>query len=271
MKNFVECFIWQGSVWFLIKLAWRIAYPHKIFGRFDASSMTWALLTIVLFKHSTIPFDSGLLCTVNLCFVPLGSLQILCQCICPLCPKVVFWCGHFSGGAWWPHITCIFEILGPCCSSNRSWTFYHNMFCIFIWYKELNLFCVFGVTWDICMCVCIWHLYLSVWSVTKHRGRSPSPMGVNWVSDRVSIDSTEYMHHKSVRFSGSLKQATVVDFWKRNGTIPVGTKLLLLSNRLQGFWWDRTILHWDFSVHVVVTTYTSVSVTKAFRILQIKK
>ena len=145
------------------------------------------------------------------------------------------------------------------------------MFCIFIWYKELNLFCVFGVTWDICMCVCIWHLYLSVWSVTKHRGRSPSPMGVNWVSDRVSIDSTEYMHHKSVRFSGSLKQATVVDFWKRNGTIPVGTKLLLLSNRLQGFWWDRTILHWDFSVHVVVTTYTSVSVTKAFRIFTDQK
>ena len=52
----------------------------------------------------------------------------------------------------------------------------------------------------------------SVPDVTKHGGQSPSPTGVNWVSDGVSIDSTEYMHHKSVRFSGSLKQMTVIDF-----------------------------------------------------------
>ena len=68
------------------------------------------------------------------------------------------------------------------------------------------------MTQDICVCGCIGHLYSSTWSVTKHRGRSPSPMGANWVSDGVSIDSTEYMHRKSVRFSGSLEQATVVDF-----------------------------------------------------------
>ena len=66
--------------------------------------------------------------------------------------------------------------------------------------------------WDICMCGCIWHLYSSVRSVTKHRGQSLSPMGANWVSDGVGINSTEYMHRKSVRFSGSLEQATVVDF-----------------------------------------------------------
>ena len=145
------------------------------------------------------------------------------------------------------------------------------MFCIFIWYKELNLFCVFGVMWDICMCVCVWCLYLSAWGVTKYGGWSPSLMGVNWVSDGVSINSTEYMRHKSVCFSGSLEQATVVDFWGRNGMIPVGTKLLLLSNRLQGFQWDRTILDWDFSVHAVVATYTSMSVAKGFGIFMDQK
>ena len=55
-------------------------------------------------------------------------------------------------------------------------------------------------------------LYLSAQNVTKHGGQSPSLTGVNWVSDGVSIDSTEYMHHKCVHFSGSLKQTTVIDF-----------------------------------------------------------
>ena len=31
----------------------------------------------------------------------------------------------------------------------------------------------------------------SMWDVIKHGDRSPSPMGVNWVSDRVGIDSKE--------------------------------------------------------------------------------
>ena len=79
------------------------------------------------------------------------------------------------------------------------------------------------------------------------------------------------MRHKSVCFSGSLERVTVIVFWGRNGTIPVGTELLLLSNRLQGFWWDRTILDWDFSVHAVVSTYTSMSVTKVFRIFMDQK
>ena len=114
-------------------------------------------------------------------------------------------------------------------------------------------------------------LYLSAWNVTKHGGESLSPMGINWVSDGVGIDSTEYMCHKGVRFSGSLKWTTVIDIWERNRAIPVGTKLLLLSNRLQGFWWDRTILNWGFSVHAVVSTYTSVSVTKGFGIFMDQK
>ena len=61
------------------------------------------------------------------------------------------------------------------------------------------------MTWDICMCGCVWHLYLSTRNVTQHGGQSPSLMGVNWVSDGVGIDSTEYMYHEDVCFSGSLK------------------------------------------------------------------
>ena len=53
---------------------------------------------------------------------------------------------------------------------------------------------------------------MSAWDVTKHGGQSPSPMGVNWVSDGVGIDSTEYMCHKVVCFSGSLEQVTIVSF-----------------------------------------------------------
>ena len=34
---------------------------------------------------------------------------------------------------------------------------------------------------------------LSVWDVTKHRDRSLSLMGVNWISDGVGIDFTEYV------------------------------------------------------------------------------
>ena len=55
------------------------------------------------------------------------------------------------------------------------------------------------------MCEWVQCLYLSVWDVTKHGGRSLSLMGINCVSDKVGIDSTGYMHCKSVHFSGSLE------------------------------------------------------------------
>ena len=154
-----------------------------------------------------------------------------------------------------------------------SYCFYCNIFCILFDIKNSIYFVLWDflcVMWDICMCRCVWHLYSSVWVVTKHGGRSLSPTGVNWVSDGVGIDSTEYMHCKDVRFSGSLKWTTVIDFWGRNRVIPVRTKLLLLSNRLQGFQWDRAILNWDFSVHAVVTT-CSASVTKGFGIFMDQK
>ena len=63
-------------------------------------------------------------------------------------------------------------------------------------------------------CIYAWvgHLHSSMQDVTKHRSQSPSPMGVNWVSDRAGIDSTEYMCCKCVHFSGSLKQTTIIDF-----------------------------------------------------------
>ena len=122
------------------------------------------------------------------------------------------------------------------------------------------------------MCGWVQCLYLSAWNVTKHGDQSLSPTGVNWVSDRVGIDFTEYMHRRGVCFLGSLEQMIIVDFWERNGAIPMGTKLLLLSNRLQGFQWNRTILNWSFSIHAVVSTYTSVSVTRGSGIFQwIKK
>ena len=54
-------------------------------------------------------------------------------------------------------------------------------------------------------------LCLSARSVTKHGDRSPSPTGVNWVSDRVGIDFIEYMCYKSVCFYGSLEQTVIVD------------------------------------------------------------
>ena len=55
------------------------------------------------------------------------------------------------------------------------------------------------------MYACVGRLCLSAWDVTKHGSRSPSPMGINWVSDGVSIDSTEYMCCKVVCFSGSFR------------------------------------------------------------------
>ena len=94
-----------------------------------------------------------------------------------------------------------------------SENFYHNIFCILFDIKDSIYFVFFfGMTWDICMCVCVWCLYLSMRKVTKHGGQSLSPMGVNWVSDGAGIDSTGYMWRKNVHLSGSLEQVTVIDF-----------------------------------------------------------
>ena len=114
--------------------------------------------------------------------------------------------------------------------------------------KDSIYFCVPCVWYVLCRMqdVCahrqVQHLYLSTWSVTKHGDQSPSLMGVNWVSDGVSIDFIEYMCYKGVRFYSSLKRMIIIDSWERNGAIPMRTRLLLLSNRLQGFRWNRTIL-----------------------------
>ena len=63
----------------------------------------------------------------------------------------------------------------------------------------------------ICICEQMRCLYLSSWSVTKHRDQSLSLMGINWVSDGVGINFIEYMHYKSVCFYGSLEQMVIVD------------------------------------------------------------
>ena len=136
------------------------------------------------------------------------------------------------------------EFSNPMMTTN----FYRIIFCILFWYKKLNIFCpcVWGVlcgVQDICACERCSACILSARDVTKHGDRSPSPTGVNWVSDGVGIDFTEYMRCKGVCLFGSLKWTIIIDFWERNGAIPVRTKLLLLSNRLQGFWWDRTVLN----------------------------
>ena len=68
-----------------------------------------------------------------------------------------------------------------------------------------SIFCILGAVQGVCMCACVGCLYLSMQDVTKHGGRSLSPTGINWVSDGVGIDSTEYICRKIVRFSGSLE------------------------------------------------------------------
>ena len=89
-----------------------------------------------------------------------------------------------------------------------STQFYCNIFCFLFDIKDLIFLCVR----DVCAYTWVGRLCSSAQDVTKHGSRSPSPTGINWVSDRVGIDSTEYMHRKSVCFSGSLKQMTIIDF-----------------------------------------------------------
>ena len=92
-------------------------------------------------------------------------------------------------------------------SPHGSWLvhlqqFYHNIFYILVWYKNSIYFCVpcvWGILCrmqDICVHEQVWCLYLSMQDVTKHRDRSPSLMGINWVSDGVHINFSEYMHCK---------------------------------------------------------------------------
>ena len=95
--------------------------------------------------------------------------------------------------------------------------FYHNIFVFYFDIKRLNIFCVSTVQCVQCgvqgICTCRWmqRLCLSMWNVTQHGDWSPSPMGINWVSDGVSINFVEYMHYKSVRFYGSLEQVVIAD------------------------------------------------------------
>ena len=82
--------------------------------------------------------------------------------------------------------------------------------------KDLIYFCVPFVRCVLCgvqgVCARGWmrRLCLSARNVTKHGDRSPSPTGVNWVSDGVGIDSVEYMRYKSVRFYGNLERTVIV-------------------------------------------------------------
>ena len=55
------------------------------------------------------------------------------------------------------------------------------------------------------------HLCLSMQNVTKHRDRSWSLTGINWVGDGVGIDFIEYMYYKGVCFYSSLEQMVIVD------------------------------------------------------------
>ena len=91
--------------------------------------------------------------------------------------------------------------------------FYCNIFCILFDIKDLIFLCVWSSAGFMpVQYAWVGHLRSSTWDVTKHGSQSPSPTGINWVSDGVGIDSTEYMRRKSVRFSGSLKQTTIIDF-----------------------------------------------------------
>ena len=64
--------------------------------------------------------------------------------------------------------------------------------------------CVLCGMQGVCARGWVQRLCLSAQSVTKCGDRSPSPTGVNWVSDEVGIDFIEYMCYKSVCFYGSL-------------------------------------------------------------------
>ena len=90
-------------------------------------------------------------------------------------------------------------------TKHKNKKFYCNISVFYFSTKDSIYFCV------ICLVCLVWHagymqhLCLSAWSVTKHGDRSPSPMGVNWVSDGVSIDFVEYMCYNSVCFYSSLE------------------------------------------------------------------
>ena len=51
---------------------------------------------------------------------------------------------------------------------------------------------------------------------------------------------------------------------ERNGVIPMQTELLLLSNKLARLLVRQNFSRLDCSIHVVVSTYTSMSITKGF-------
>ena len=68
------------------------------------------------------------------------------------------------------------------------------------------VFGMFYVAQDVCMGGQVQCLYLSMQSVTKHRDRSLSLMGINWVSDRVGIDFTLFWQFRANNYSRLLRK-----------------------------------------------------------------
>ena len=88
--------------------------------------------------------------------------------------------------------------------------FYCNIPVFLFNIKGLNILYILKAAWGVCAYVLMGRLCLSVWDVTKHRDQSPSPMSVNWVSDRVSIDSKEIYAYQSVCFCYSIELLIMV-------------------------------------------------------------
>ena len=74
-----------------------------------------------------------------------------------------------------------------CCLSLHN-HFYCNIFVFLFDIKRLNILYVLEAARDICVYVWTGRLCSSARDVTKHGSRSPSPTGVNWVSDRIGIN-----------------------------------------------------------------------------------
>ena len=88
--------------------------------------------------------------------------------------------------------------------------------------------------------------------VTNHGDRCPSLMGVNWVSDGVSIDSGGIYAYRRCSL---LMQRRVIDnsyLLMKKQSDSVCTGLFQLSNRLQVFLMEQEILWTFFCVFFVV-------------------
>ena len=83
--------------------------------------------------------------------------------------------------------------------------FYCNIPVFLFNIKGLNILYILKAVWGVCTYVLMGRLCLSVRDVTKHRDPSPSPTSVNWVSDRVGINSKEIYAYQSVCFWCSIE------------------------------------------------------------------